>query len=589
MRICDYVFQYLVSKGLKRVYSVVAGGCSGLSDGIACNNNIQCIPLHGESNCGYASIGDSKFTNGLSCVVVGTGCCNTNLATSIFTSYIDSVPVLYIIGEVNLSQSTERSYIRSFGVQGGKPIQIFSSITKESVMITDKNDVPYFLQKLVYECLNGRRGPCILSIPTDLQTVEFLPEECWQFIPPPESNPSITSFDLSSCIQLIKDSKRPVLLVGNGARNAKEEIVEWSELLNVPIVSTYGAQDFLRSSNYISTIGTKAARAGNFILHQSDLVIVLGSSLNVSATGYNFKLFAPNAKVVVVDIDSVQHSKKGINIDLFYNLDVKIFINNLFPPQNNWLIGRFQKWLEFGLKLKEKYPILPQTPPEDFNGINPYYFLQQLYKNLKPDSCVVGEAGGSFYSLCQSFYPAQKGRFLQDLGNAAMFSLIPMAIGASFAKNKGEIVGICGDGSFAGMLQELSTINYNKLPIKIFIINNNGYNSLKKTQENFYKSRYIGINKDYGLGLPEISRVATCFEIPYFKIEKNEDLEKVPFIMSIIGPTICEIICPPDMTIQPTIGSKIEDGRIQSMPLWNMSPFLPEQELNELLEEVKNI
>lgn len=587
IRICDYIFQYLAQKGIKRVYGVVAGGCSGLNDGLACNKDIQFIPLHGEGACGYAAIGDSKYTNELSCVVVGTGCCNTNLCTSILTAWQDSQPVIFIAGDVNTNQLISDSNVRNFGVQGNNPVDIFKSITKFAKTLTEKDDIPYWLAVAVDKALSNRRGPVFLNIPTDLQTVEIeVPNFSYW---PDQENKTVTVFDLVNCIELIKSAKRPVLLVGNGARNAKKELENFSEFLSIPIVSTYGAQDFLRSSNYISTVGTKAARAGNFVLHQSDLVIVLGCSLNVSVTGYNFKLFAPNAKIVVCDIDEKQHAKNGIKIDQFYNLDVKEFLNRLNPPPTNEYHNKFKKWLDFGIKLKTKYPILPENPPDDYEGVNPYYFLKNLYKNLKEDSVVIGDAGGSFYSLCQSYYPNSNQRLLQDVNNAAMYSMIPIAIGASFAKNKGEIIGVCGDGSFSGMLQELSSVKYNNLPIKIFIINNNGYNSLKKTQENFFKARYLGINKNHGLGLPEINRIATCFEIPYFKIEDNKDLERISFIMSIIGPTICEVVCPENMMIQPTIGSKMEDGKIQSMPLWNMAPFIPEEELNKLLEEVKNL
>ncbi len=593
IRICDYIAETLVKYGITRVYGVVAGGAAGIQDGWASNPNIQFIALHGEGSCGYAAVSDAKVTGNISVVNSGTGCCSTNVVTSVLTAWQDAVPVLFIAGNVNLNQTIDSSKakIRTFGVQGADIISIISSITKYSVMVTNKNDIPFILGKAIYECLNGRPGPCFIDIPTDIQTAQIDPLTCLQF-KPEDKDVIFDEYKNQNYLwvlwNLLSFCKRPVVMVGNGMREQKEQLDEFLKHLNCPCVTTYGANDIADEKYNIGVIGTKGNRAANFILHQSDVVIILGSSLSVSVTGYNYSLFAPNAKIILVDIDKTQHSKEGIKLEIFINKEGGSFLKSAlsyFRECDSEFYNLGEKWLNKAKELKNKWPVCLPEYKNQGETINIYHFLDELYKRLKDDSVLVADAGGSFYSVCQTFKPKKNQKLCTDLANAAMGYCVPATIGASFAKNKGEIVGICGDGGFAFNMQELQSIVHHKLPIKLFIINNNGYNSLRKTQENFFKSRYIGTDPENGVSFPSLKKVADCFDIPYYGTSHRCAVEVIiEMVLKQNGPVLCEIVCSPDMSILPAIGSKIVDGKIQSMPLWNMSPFLSEEELNKELE-----
>ena len=576
IRVADYVVKFLEQRGITHAFTVTGGGAMFLNDAFAHSTKIKSIFNHHEQASAMAAVGYSKVNNDVAIVVPTTGCGGTNTITGVLDAWQDSNKVMIISGNVNKSETTKWSgkKLRKFGVQEANIVDIVAPITKYSVMVTSADMIAYHLEMAYNLCTSGRPGPVWIDIPLDIQG-EFIDIETLYHYDSNTGKTYAPSYDEFK--KYLSNAKRPIIVAGYGIylSNTKKEFIDFIEKYQIPVVTTYLGIDFLPSDHplFIGRLGTKGDRAGNFAIQNSDLVISLGSSLSVSVTGFKYDLFARDAKKIVVDIDPNEHKNKTIKIDYSIITDLKHFFKNM--PNLSYSYN--STWNEKCLSWKNKWPVFNEEYKNTDNGINIYYFIEKLSKLNKDDAIVISDAGSAYYATSQALKIQKNQRYITSGAQADMGFTIPAAIGASFASNSKNIIGITGDGSFQMNIQELQTIINFDLPIKIFILNNGGYLSIRNTIDKFFNGRYFGTDQNSGLGLPNIEKISKAYGFDYYKLETAKDLEEglLENILNLEKAIIIEVICPYKQEIIPSSSTKKnDDGKLISQPLENMYPFL---------------
>lgn len=584
MRVVDYITDRFHQEGVKDIFMLTGGGMMFLSDSVFVHPNMQAICNHHEQASAMAAVGYAKYTGGIGVAYTSTGCGATNAITGLLDAWQDNVPVVFVSGQVKRKETTYNSEIplRQIGTQEANIIDIVKPLTKYSVMINEPNEVAYHIEKALYLAKTGRPGPVWIDVPMDVQGAEFDAKKQKKFSPKElkqDYKTVPTKTELSALEKMLQKAERPVIIAGQGVRIAKAlpEFKKMVEKYNIPVVAPYLGVSNLPTDhpNYIGTIGTKASRSGNFAVQNADLIIAIGTRLSVTAIGYEYNLFAREAKKVVIDIDPTEHKKPTIKIDLFINADAKEFINHFHPervPDIKWWLKHCQDW-------KEKYPVCLPEYRKYKGNISMFNLVDTLSRLMPDDGVVVSDAGSAFYVTTMAVNIKKKQRYLTSGGQADMGFTMPASIGAAVAKG-GEVFGITGDGSLQLNIQELQTIVHNKLPVKTFVLNNNGYLSIRATQNKFFEGRLIGTGPESGVSIPSIKKIAAAYGVKYFKLNKSATLEKdIENILQYDGPALCEVICPPNEPVVPSAASiKREDGTMISRPLEDMMPFLDREE-----------
>jgi len=582
-RVADIVASFLVEKDIKDIFTLTGGGAMFLNDGIECNKKINAICNHHEQACSMAAVGYAKYKNGLAAVMLTTGCGATNAITGLLDAWQDNTPVLFISGQIKSKETSRnaKTPLRQFGVQEADIVAIVDSLTKYAVMINDPIDILYHLEKAVYLALNGRQGPVWIDIPLDVQGA-FVDEGDLKRFTPEHPSKVKNIKNIENFINIYKNAKRPIILAGNGVRlsGSIDKLKNFSSKNNIPCVVSYLAADYFEQNNssYVGRLGIKGDRAGNFAVQNSDLIICLGSRLSVCLTGFEYDLFARNAKLIVVDIDEDEHKKNTVSIEQFICSDVGDFLDQVDKKIEKKQLDNWQKKC---VQWKNKWPVYQKG--YDINTVNMYEFVKALSELANEDSIVVSDAGSSYYVTAQSFIiKNSKQRLITSGAQADMGFTLPAAIGACISSNK-SVIGITGDGSFQLNIQELQTIKHYNLPVKLFVWNNNGYLSIRATQDKFFDGRRIGTDPTSGLSFPEVEKIAHAYDIPYVKITNVAELrEKISNIISLEGPVICEVMCPEFQEIIPAVSAvKNADGSMTSKPIEDMYPYLERKEFYE--------
>lgn len=591
MRVTDYIANYIYELGVKEVFMVSGGGMMFLSDGLASHPQLKVVCNHHEQASAMAAVSYAKYNNNLGVAYVSTGCGGTNAITGVLNGWQDSIPCLFVSGQVKRVVTTRNSglKLRQFGVQELDIVEIVDSITKYAVMVNEPEKIAYHLDKAIYLAKSGRPGPVWLDIPMDVQGATIDETKLERFVPKEETEAYKTEptvEELAKVEALLVESKRPIIVVGQGVRlaGANKIFLDFVEQHQIPVVAAYLGVGILPTEHplYLGCIGGKGSRAGNFAMQNSDLVIVMGSRLDVSALGYEYDIFAREAKVVVIDIDPVEHQKKTIRIDLFINAEIKKFLSVFktgYQTGGDW-VQKCKTWRDQWLQVSASDE---QAYVNNDNAVNIFYLINSLSKKMNPEAVVVSDAGSAFYATTKAIHLKDNQRYITSGGQAEMGYTVPACIGVSFAKNKGEVLGITGDGSFQFNIQELQTIKHHQLPIKIFVLNNDGYLSIRATQGKFFNGRFIGTDNTSGVSFPDLAKIANAYDIKYYKIPNNKMIEDhVEEILKDNEPVICEVICERDQEIVPAISSiKKENGQMQSRPLEDMYPFLDREELKQ--------
>lgn len=586
MRVADYIADFLYRQGITEVFLVSGGGMMFLSDGIAQHPKLRAVCTHHEQAAAMAAVSYAKYhSSGAGAVYVTTGCGGTNAMTGLLDAWQDSIPCFFISGQVKRKETIRNSGLplRQFGVQEADIISLVQPITKYAVMINDPEDIAYHLERGALLARSGRPGPVWLDVPLDVQGApidisrlrKFCSSEFSEDIKNSPTDDEIQTFE-----KLLGAAERPVVIAGQGIRlsRATEIFRSFVERQKIPVVATHLGVDALHTMHPLFTglIGNKGDRAGNFAVQNADLVIVLGSRLSVSSTGHEYDKFARGAKVVVVDIDPIEHLKGTVRIDCLINSDLRHFFKKI---ENIPSCDR-SSWHEKCLAWKVKYPVYRKEYAETVGGVNTYHFTECLSRCLKGDSVLVTDAGTAFHVLAQGVRLSENQRYITSGAQAEMGYALPACVGLSIAKKCGEVIGITGDGSLQMNIQELQTIKHHELPVKLFIWNNDGYLSIRATQAKFFNARFIGTDDSSGVSFPDTGKIAEAYGIRFLRVSEPADLEAVIEVaLSHPGPVICEVICLRDQEVIPTVASyRREDGTMVSRPLEDMYPFLGREE-----------
>jgi len=565
MRVVDYVIDEVYKVGARHAFTITGGGAMFLNDAVAAHPWITPVCNHHEQASAMAGVAYSKYTGQPSLVCPTTGCGGTNAITGLLDAWQDSVPVIFVSGNVNLHQISPPG-VRNLGVQEARIIEIVQSITKYAKLIESVDEVEEVVQEALKAATTGRPGPVWIDIPMDIQGKEM---------------------EVFSLQEEIKKAERPLILAGGGITCAgicRDEFRDFVSKTRIPIVTTFNAVDLIESDDpyFVGRVGVKGTRAGNFAMQNCDLLLVLGSRLPVPATGYNYKTFAREAKVIVVDIDKDEHSKNTVQIDKFIHADLKDFFYTKRISTN------VPQWQETCLRWRDQWPIIPEKKSDD-SGIDLYDFTGKLNKYKPDNSVVVSDAGSAYYVCSQATGIKGNNRYITSSSQAEMGFTVPACIGAAFAGSP-CVIGVTGDGSVQMNIQELQTIKHHQLPIKLFVWNNSGYLSIRTTQKKFFDGREIGTDEDSGVSFPSLAKIAHAYDIDYVKISDYDSLTpSLTTIFSFDFPMIIEVMCQKWQEVVPTLqGRKNPDGTISAPPLEDMYPFLSREEFhdNMIVEEV---
>lgn len=586
MRVCDLIADYIYRNGVEDIFLVSGGGLMFLTDGLACNSTINKVCCHHEQAAAMAAVSYAKY-RGMGCAYVTTGCGGTNAVTGVLHAWQDNVPCIFISGQCKQVETLEYTNlpIRQVGVQEADIVSIVSSITKYAIMVRRKEDILYHLEKAFYLAGNGRPGPVWLDIPMDIQSAEVDMTELRHFNPKElkTEKSEASEMEINGLICDLEHAKRPVIIAGHGVRlaGATEELYKLVHKYNIPVVFSRLGTDVMPTVDdlNIGRIGNKGTRAANFAVQNADLVVAIGSRLSVSSTGQEYKYFAREAKVIAVDIDKYEHLKNTVHIEQIIQSDAKDVIEKLL--KKSWE-NDYSEWAQKCLKWKQKYPVcLKEYYEKSSSGINMYLFVEELSKYFKEDSVVVTDAGSAVYVPAQGIKTCNKRqRYITSGGQAEMGYTLPAAIGVCAARAGEEVLGITGDGSFQMNIQELQTLVHYKMPVKLFVWNNDGYLSIRATQSKFFQGRFIGTDSTSGVSFPQIRKIADAYGIDYFRIDTIQDIElQMSQIMARTGPVLCEVKIIRDQEVIPSVSSKkLPDGTLLSLPIEDMYPFLPREE-----------
>lgn len=595
MRVSDFIAQYLAKSGISDVFTITGGGAMYLNDSFGHCSRLKCYYQHHEQACAIAAEAYARINNKLALVCVTTGPGGTNAITGVVGGWMDSIPMLIISGQVRsdtLARHT-RLDIRSMGDQEFDITTITGRMTKYSELIEDPEKIKYCLHKAITIATNGRPGPCWLDIPLDIQGAyietenleDFNPAEYLVTLPL-----NINDSKIEEVIDRLKKSQRPVLYAGNGIRlsGAYELFKDLVSVLNIPVITNWDSIDLISDAHplYAGRAGSLGNRAGNFAVQNSDLILSIGSRLSLRQTGFNWEKWAPNAFVIMEDVCKGELNKPTLHVDMPLHVDAKVLIEKLLSKvktklfQGTEWIARCQKW-------KEQYPVVLERHCISEGMANPYCFMKELSNHLHEGSLIVVGNGTACAVGSHAFTIKDDERFIVNSAIASMGYDLPAAIGACISSGHKDTICIAGDGSIMMNLQELQTIVTNKLPIRIFIINNSGYHSIRMTQTNLFDSRFVGIGEQSGdLGFPSFRKIADAFDIPYHRIGSNNEMVKLQNILAEKGYLICEVMTTTEQIFEPKSATKrLPDGTLYSPPLEDMYPFLSREELERNMRD----
>lgn len=586
IKISDYIIQRL-EKEVKHIFTISGGGCIHLIDSLS-KSKIEVVPNLHEQGSGICAEAYSQYTNNIGVALVTTGPGGTNIITPLTSAWLDSIPLLVLVGQVQRKDMSGHKSVRQLGFQEVNFTEMTKNITKYSVCVLNPEEVPFHLEKALYLAKTGRPGPVVLEIPLDVQS-SYIDENVIKF----EPFSTKSSYDLSEIISAINNSKRPIILAGNGVRlsGGVESFLTLVRAAKIPVLLTWKALDFLSEEDelFVGRPGGVASRGANFNQQNSDLIICLGSRLDHGQIAYQSKFFAHSAKKIIVDIDKNEINKHGIEIDFPVELDCKIFLNELIKRIDEIHIET-SEWLAHCKKTYLKYPICLSEYYEQKDFVNNYVFIEELSKNLPENSLIVpGSSGACSEVTMQAIKIKPRTKIFNSEGLGSMGFGVPAAIGACIAANKQETICIDGDGGFVMNMQELELVNRYNLPIKFFILNNNGYGSIKTTQTNHFEGRLVASDPSSGLTLPKISKVAEAFNIPYLKILNNNMLCcNMEEILKTEGPLMIEVMIDPNHRTSPKASVyKTKDGSFATRPMEDMAPFLSREEFqSEMLVSI---
>jgi len=594
MRLADYIVQTLAEHRIRHVFMVTGGAAMHLNDAFGQNQEISKVCCHHEQSCAMAAESYSRVSNRMAAVNVTAGPGATNAITGVYGAYVDSMAMIVLSG-----QSKRETLVRSTGLplrqlgdQEVDIVEMVKGVTKYAVLIDDPMSVRYHLEKAFYLATQGRPGPVWLDIPIDVQAAQINPE-AQKGYDPSEDTASHADSGLPETAQEIlrhmAEAKRPVIYAGTGIRLSGQYdlFLKLADRLVIPVVAAWNSNDLLPNEHpcYAGRPGTIGDRAGNFTVQNSDFLLILGCRLNIRLVSYNWSSFAPKAFKVMVDADDAEMRKSTLSIDQAVHADLRDFLPLFDQASGDW-VPRHVGWLAWCRERVTRYPVVLPEYWDLKDKVNPYCFMERLSEHLEDGEVIACADGTACVTAFQTIKILPEMRLFHNSGCASMGYDLPAAIGAAEAlPEKKRIICLAGDGSIMMNLQELQTIAGRRLPVKIFILNNTGYHSIRQTQGNFFPDNIVGCGTDSGLSFPDFGKVATAFGLPFERCTSHAELDvAIRRTLEREGPAVCEVMLDLVQAFAPKLFSrKLDDGRMVTAPLEDMAPFLSRAELAENL------
>ena len=582
MRCADWIFKTLADRGAKHVFLVTGGGAMFLDDAIRCEKRLAPVCCHHEQGAAVAAEGYVRAGRpfGVVCVTSGPG--GTNALTGVIGEWLDSVPVVYISGQVKY-ETTVRSCpelgLRQLGDQEINIVDIVRPVTKYAKFVSDPKSVRREVETALHHATTGRPGPVWLDIPLNVQGASVDEADLEEFVPPETPDLSPAAAEVARCAELLRNAKRPVVIAGNGIRlaGAKADFLDFIARYGIPAVGTFNGMDLLADDDPLNAgrIGTIGQRAGNFVLQNADLVLSLGSRNNIRQVSYNWENFGCRAVKIAVDVDPAELGKKLFKADVAVAADAKKFLAALDAELAKTAPPDWSTWRAWCRERRKLLPALTREHREWRDGVNPYFFMHEICRAVPDGGSVVAGNGTACVALFQTAAVREGVRIFWNSGCASMGYDLPAALGAAVATGK-VTVALAGDGSVMMNLQELQTIVRHRLPVKIFVLDNDGYSSIKQTQRNFFGPELIGCDDASGVSFPDFVAVGAAFGLRTFELGEQEGLaEKLRAILSEPGSSLTVVRLPEYLGFAPKLSSrKLADGRLVSSPLEDMFPFL---------------
>jgi acetolactate synthase-1/2/3 large subunit len=595
MKLSDYIVGRLADWGVRHIFLVTGGGAMHLNDSIGKESRIQYVCNHHEQASAMAAEAYARISGQPGVVNVTTGPGGINALNGVFGAWTDSIPMLIVSGQVKRETCMRAQGItglRQLGDQEADIVAMVANITKYAVLIDDPLSIRYHLERAWHLAQSGRPGPCWLDIPVDVQAASIDPASLRGYDPAQEElardqigvDPSRLKSYCQEVLDRIRRAKRPVILAGTGIR-AAHAVAEFDELfhrLGVPVTTAW-THDLIATDDpfFCGRQGTIGDRAGNFTVQNADVLLILGSRLNIRQTSYNWQSFAPRAFKIQVDIDPAEFHKPTVKPDMAIHSDLKSFLRELLSQcdTNNYRPGAHDPWLAWCRDRVQRYPVVPDRQRQPGPPLNPYYFVEQLSAKLGADDVVVCGNASACIVPFQTMRLRKHQRLVSNSGSASMGYDLPAAIGAAFARPGKRVICIAGDGSLQMNIQELQTVTHHHLPVKIFVMNNSGYLSMRMTQSGFF-GRLTGESAASGASLPDMVKVACAFGIPSNRIDRESQLAQIDLALAADGPALIDVVLDPNQEFEPRSRARqLPDGRIVSPNLEDMYPFLDETEL----------
>ena len=588
MLLADYVVEWLTNNDINNIFTVSGGGSIALCDAATKSNSMSYYCCHHEQAAAFAAEGYARASGKVGATLVTTGPGGTNALTGVSSAWIDSIPLIFISGQVFSNQLIGKSKLRQLGVQEINIIDLVKPNTKYAVCLKSPNDIKYELEKAHYLALTGRPGPVWIDIPADMQMRSIEPKKLKSYS---KRKKNLYTNKTMDQIYLLKTnliaSKKPIILAGHGVRLSKssKKLLNFIEKHNIPVLTTWNASDIIESDHklFVGRPGAFAERGANFAIQNCDFIITLGTRLPFMVTSYNSNDFARNAFKIMVDIDCNELKKSDFQFDLLINTDVSILLDHLLDENINFKSS--ENWINTCQKIRKKYPIVDTDKKKPTKYVNSYVFIDELSKIASKDTSIITDMGLSFVGTHQAFKVKEGQNLFTNSGHAPMGWGLPAAFGSCIADKNKQVICLSGDGGLMMNIQEFATIMHHKPNLKIFIYNNNGYLTIKQTQQLGFENRLMGCDEK-DLSFPKFDLIAKAHSIAYIKITGYDNLVTcMRKFLDTEGPAICELIMDPEQPQVPKhINRKDSKGKAIASKFEELYPFLSESEIKSNLE-----
>lgn len=592
VKVSDYIAQHLVECGIDCNFTVPGGGAMHLNMSFGHQSGIRNVFVQHEQAAAMAAEAYARLVGKPALVCCTTGPGGTNTLTGVLGAWLDSIPMLVVSGQVRYATTARYCGLplRAMGDQEYDIVPVAAHMTKYAEIVTNPLSVKYHIDKALFMATHGRPGPVWVDVPLDVQGAivddddfqEFNPAEVEGLLPP-----VVTSTLVDEVIRRLRNANRPIINVGNGVRiaGAYSELQELIGLANVPVVNGFDCIDTVLDDDplYVGRAGLMGDRAGNFAVQNCDLLLSVGSRLSMRQVGYNVDSWARGAFTIVEDVDVFELMKPSIRVDLAVHADARDFLGALSNALRGDPIPANEAWNEQCRRWRDSYPVVTEAMRCETRAVNAYCFVEELGEQLPVGQVIVTGNGTAYVASSQALRIKPGQRYISNSGAASMGYDLPAAIGAAFSCPGQTIICLSGDGSIQMNLQELQTIVFHGLPIKIFVINNGGYHSMRQTEGNLFPDLSpVGIGPETGdLSFPSMERISGAYGIEYLSAHHNGELAStIATALEHDGPVICELFCVTDQKFEPKSATrKLPDGTLVSPPLEDLAPFLPREEL----------